>query len=56
MRPTQVNGRPALVLRTGGEIVTVLAVRLEGGLITVLYAVRNPEKLSRIHRETVVGR
>ncbi|MFE5097635.1 RNA polymerase sigma-70 factor [Streptomyces sp. NPDC056638] len=56
LQPAQVNGRPALVLRTGGEIDTVLAVRLEGGLISGLYAVRNPEKLSRVDRETAVGR
>lgn len=55
-QPAQVNGHPALILRTGGEIDTLLAVRLEGGLITGLYAVRNPEKLSRIDRETAVGR
>ncbi|WP_326644149.1 hypothetical protein OG884_09380 [Streptosporangium sp. NBC_01755] len=45
-----------MILRTGGEIDTVLAVRLEGSLIAGLYAVRNPEKLSRIDRETAVGR
>ncbi|GAA3135903.1 RNA polymerase sigma-70 factor [Streptomyces rectiviolaceus] len=56
LRPAQVNGHPALILRTGGEVDTVLAVRIEGGLITGLYAVRNPEKLSRIDRETAVGR
>ncbi|MFB6984892.1 RNA polymerase sigma-70 factor [Streptomyces sp. NPDC056304] len=56
LRPAQVNGHPALILRTGGQIDTVLAVRLEGGLISGLYAVRNPEKLSRIDRETAVGR
>ncbi|MFC9627069.1 RNA polymerase sigma-70 factor [Streptomyces sp. NPDC056930] len=56
LQPAQVNGRPALILRTGDEIDTVLAVRLEGGLISGLYAVRNPEKLSRVDRETAVGR
>ncbi|MFF1499112.1 RNA polymerase sigma-70 factor [Streptomyces sp. NPDC058316] len=56
LRPAQVNGHPALILRRGGQIDTVLAVRLEGGLISGLYAVRNPEKLSRIDRETAVGR
>ncbi|MGW0538547.1 RNA polymerase sigma-70 factor [Streptomyces sp. NPDC003032] len=56
LQPAQVNGHPALILRTGGEIDTVLAVRLEGGLITGLYAVRNPQKLSHIDRETAVGR
>ncbi|WP_443064975.1 hypothetical protein [Streptomyces sp. NBC_01336] len=42
-------------MRTGGAVDTVLAVRLEGGLIAGLY-VRNPEKLSRVDRETAVAR
>ncbi|MFI6966289.1 RNA polymerase sigma-70 factor [Streptomyces sp. NPDC050255] len=56
LQPAQVNGHPALIVRTGGAIDTVLAVRLEDGLIAGLYAVRNPEKLSRIDRETAVAR
>ncbi|ARX85928.1 MULTISPECIES: RNA polymerase sigma-70 factor [Streptomyces] len=54
--PAQVNGQPALILRAGGEPDTVLAVRVEDGLITGLYAVRNPEKLSRVDQETAVAR
>ncbi|WP_409240371.1 RNA polymerase sigma-70 factor [Streptomyces sp. PA5.6] len=59
--PAQVNGHPALILRTDAakndpKIDSVLALRLEGGLITGIYAVRNPEKLSRITREIAVGR
>jgi RNA polymerase sigma-70 factor (TIGR02957 family) len=53
---TQVNGYPALILRRGGEIDTVIAVRVDDGLITAFYAVRNPEKLSRVERETAVSR
>lgn len=56
MRPTYVNGHPALIVRLDGEADTVLAVRIDDGLITGLYAVRNPEKLSRIDRETEVSR
>jgi RNA polymerase sigma-70 factor (ECF subfamily) len=52
----QVNGYPALVFRREGEVDTVMAVRIEGGLITGLYAVRNPEKLSRMERETTLRR
>jgi hypothetical protein len=33
-----------------------MAVRIDDGLITGLYAVRNPEKLSRVERETAVSR
>jgi RNA polymerase sigma-70 factor (ECF subfamily) len=56
MRPAQVNGYPALVLRVGSEIDTVVAVRIDDGLITGLYAVRNPEKLSYMQRETALRR
>ncbi|MEU2256741.1 RNA polymerase sigma-70 factor [Nocardia xishanensis] len=52
----QVNGYPALILRRDGEIDTVVAVRIDDGLITGLYAVRNPEKLSRVRRETALSR
>ncbi|MEV6638910.1 RNA polymerase sigma-70 factor [Amycolatopsis sp. NPDC051371] len=52
----QVNGYPALILRRGGEVDTVLAVRIDDGLITGLYAVRNPAKLSRLDEETTLRR
>ena len=52
----QVNGYPALILRRGGEVDTVLAVRIDDGLVTGLYAVRNPEKLSRMDQETTLRR
>jgi len=55
-RAAQVNGCPALVLRIDGEIDTVVAVRVDDGLITGLYAVRNPEKLSHMERETALHR
>ena len=56
LQPTQVNGYPALILRLDGEVDTVLAVRIDDGLITGLYAVRNPEKLSRMGQETILRR
>ncbi|MEU9016384.1 RNA polymerase sigma-70 factor [Actinomadura sp. NPDC048394] len=56
LHPAHVNGYPALVFRLDGEIDTVIAVRVDDGLITGLYAVRNPEKLSRMTRETPVLR
>ncbi|MCT2591972.1 RNA polymerase sigma-70 factor [Streptomyces sp. N2-109] len=56
LRPIQVNGHPALVVRLDGEADSVLAVRIDDGLITGLYAVRNPEKLARIDLETAVSR
>ncbi|WP_410100325.1 RNA polymerase sigma-70 factor [Streptomyces sp. PAL114] len=56
LRPVEVNGRPELVLHLDGELDTVLAVRFDDGLVTGLYAVRNPEKLSHMERETVLRR
>ena len=54
--PVQINGRPALIVRLNGEIDNVVAMRIDDGLISGLYVVRNPEKLSRIGRETAMSR
>jgi RNA polymerase sigma-70 factor (TIGR02957 family) len=56
LEPVQVNGGPALIVRLNGEIDGVVAMRVEEGLVTGLYLVRNPEKLSRVERETAVSR
>ena len=50
--PTVVNGNPALVMRLDGEVDGIMAIQAEGGLITGLYFVRNPHKLTRIEAET----
>jgi RNA polymerase sigma-70 factor (TIGR02957 family) len=54
VEPVQVNGCPALILRLNGELDSVVAVRVENGLVTGLYAVRNPEKLTHMERETAL--
>jgi RNA polymerase sigma-70 factor (ECF subfamily) len=54
--PAQVNGYPALVVHLDGELDTVVAVRFDDGRITGLYAVRNPEKLAHMRRETALRR
>ena len=46
----------SLILRLNGEVDTVLAIRIDDGLVTGLYAVRNPEKLSHMERETALRR
>ncbi len=56
LQPAHVNGYPALVLRVDGEVDTVVAVRIDDGLVTGLYAVRNPEKLSHMTHETALRR
>ncbi|CAL9550111.1 ECF RNA polymerase sigma factor SigJ [Nocardiopsis dassonvillei] len=49
---TVVNGRPALSVFLDGEFDGVLAIHIENGLVTGLYYVRNPEKLTRLASET----
>ena len=56
LAPARVNGYPALILRIDGEIDTVIGLRFDEGLITGLYAVRNPDKLSHMERETPLTR
>ncbi|MCP9947622.1 RNA polymerase sigma-70 factor [Actinomadura madurae] len=56
VEPVQVNGWPGLIIRLNGELDGVLAMRVENGLITGLYFVRNPEKLSRVQQETALSR
>ncbi|MEU3777681.1 RNA polymerase sigma-70 factor [Streptomyces sp. NPDC032472] len=56
LEQAQINGHPALIVRIDGEIDLVVAMRIEEGLITGIYSVRNPEKLTRVERETAVSR
>ena len=56
LEPAQVNGYPALIVRVDGQVDTVIAVRIDDGLITGLYAVRNPEKLARMEQQTTLRR
>ncbi|MEU7879006.1 RNA polymerase sigma-70 factor [Microbispora bryophytorum] len=56
VEPVGVNGHPGLVMRIHGEIDGVVAMRIEGGLVTGVYFVRNPDKLSHVERETSLSR
>ncbi|MEV6426260.1 RNA polymerase sigma-70 factor [Nocardia sp. NPDC051463] len=56
LRPAHVNGHPALIIELNGKVDTTVTMRFDDGLITGLYAVRNPEKLSRMQRETALRR
>jgi RNA polymerase sigma-70 factor (TIGR02957 family) len=56
LEPVQVNGSPAFILRLNGELDSVMAVQVENGLITGIYTVRNPAKLSGVEREVTVSR
>jgi RNA polymerase sigma-70 factor (ECF subfamily) len=56
VEPVHVNGYPALIIRFDGVVDTVIALRVDDGLITGLYAVRNPEKLTRLEQATSLRR
>src|SRR5262249_40744933 len=49
-----INGNPALVVRLDGEMDGVMAIRVESAVITGLYYVRNPEKLTRVESESAL--
>ncbi|GAA0907020.1 RNA polymerase sigma-70 factor [Streptomyces thermoalcalitolerans] len=56
LRTAQVNGHPALLLHLDGVLDAVVTARMDDGLITGLYSVRNPAKLSHMQRETALRR
>ena len=43
-----VNGGPGLRLLLGDELDTVATMRVDDGVVTELYLVRNPHKLGRV--------
>jgi len=51
-----VNGAPGLRIDTGGELDTIATVKVEGGLVTAMYLVRNPHKLAFAEAETPLAR
>ena len=51
-----VNGAPALRLLIDGEVDGIGTMLVEGGLVTGLYIVRNPAKLSRLDEVTALTR
>jgi len=53
--PAQINGAPALLVHSDGEV-SVIAMQVRDGLISGLYIVRNPDKLSRVEQETAMSR
>lgn len=56
VRPVHLNGLPGLVVRLGGALHSTVTARVDDGLITGLYVVSNPVKLSRVARETLLSR
>jgi hypothetical protein len=51
-----VNGAPAPRVVIDGEVDTIASMVVEDGLVTGLYAVRNPHKLARLDAVTALTR
>jgi RNA polymerase sigma-70 factor (TIGR02957 family) len=54
--PTVVNGHEGLRLFVGDELDAIATVRVDDGLVTGLYIVRNPHKLARATELTALSR
>ena len=52
---TWINGAPAVRIDLDGEPVGVASVQVENGAITGIYGIANPEKLTRLDRETLLA-
>jgi len=46
--PCPVNGQPGILIRQGTQILTALTIDTDGKVITAIYGVRNPHKLTRL--------
>ncbi len=53
---TWLNGAPALRIDPAGEFDTAISLTVEGGQITRIYAIRNPQKLARLDAEAALAR
>lgn len=53
---TWVNGQPGVRMELDGVLVGVVSLTVEGGRITQVYSIANPDKLGWLDEEAVVGR
>ena len=51
--PTHLNGAPAVLVRFAGEVAVAVQLRIDGGRVSELYIVRNPDKLLRLEGDAV---
>jgi RNA polymerase sigma-70 factor (ECF subfamily) len=53
---TWVNGQPGVRMELDGRLVGVASITVEGGRVTRVYSIANPDKLGRLDTEADVGR
>ena len=54
LRIDDINSEPALVVRIAGRLESIFVFSIDGGAISGLRVVRNPDKLARIDRKLTV--
>ena len=55
LEATEINGATGFLLRTRDGLHSVLTMEFDGGRISAIYLVRNPEKLTRVNRLSSAG-
>ncbi|MFC8680563.1 RNA polymerase sigma-70 factor [Microbacterium ureisolvens] len=53
---TWVNGQPGIRMELDGQLVGVVSLTVEGGRITQVYSIANPDKLGRVDAEAALAR
>jgi RNA polymerase sigma-70 factor (ECF subfamily) len=53
---THLNGGPAVRVELDGELNTAVSLAIEGGRVTRIYAIRNPQKLARLDEPASLSR
>ena len=55
LHPVWVNGAPAFTIEHDGKVLAVASMRVEGRRVSAVYGISNPEKLTRLDRETLLA-
>ena len=55
-RATSVNGQPGIRMELDGQLVSVISLTVDGGRITEIYSIANPDKLGRFEEEAALSR
>jgi RNA polymerase sigma-70 factor (ECF subfamily) len=53
---TWVNGQPGIRMELDGQLVGVVSLTVEGGRITHVYSIANPDKLGWLDDESTLSR
>ncbi len=56
MSPMWLNGQPGVRVEVGGQLAAAVSVTVEGGRVTRVYSIANPDKLARLGAEFALTR